>query len=357
MTAFRLYFLLIGIVTLDRAFVGAHPSLAEYIIWPSKGLDKNQMKTIEQQIAAIVRPSKVWPYETLLDGVIWWLTNCTKSEAGKVRRLPGVELNTITAVLGHIAQTPDLERLEDYVYPFSGGAAVSIYHIEQGINAVHEDFGPDYVTRQNRVRWRFSPVYAALGSSQYRDESEDGHSTYATSKAAGLIYGAAKRAELVAVKMRDLKLAEVSSVLDSVLRDILQRDLQNKSVVSILWTSKVPLNPSNLPRAWQAVQTQLQHLYDKNAVVVVAAGNIGPDAPRSNVDLGLAVLGSPIGPLIVVGNAYNHGRPYEASKSGPLVTVWAPGEAVRCAASSGSPTRSITQTGTSFGIYSSLQPG
>lgn len=162
-----------------------------------------------------------------------------------------------------------------------------------------------------------------------------GHSTCGASKITGATSGTAKKATLVAVQMAGYVESEIASIFDFVLRDILSKLRQKKSVVSISWGRQL-LDPKRPTPDWAAVQMQIRRLIENDVVVVCAAGNgavVTPHNPvaRPYIDTAPAVF-SPTLPIIVVGACDNTGTKADFSQGGLLtVTVLAPGVDVQCA--------------------------
>ena len=53
----------------------------EYIIWPTDPFNEVQNAITIQFIRDVVEPNFVYKYESLYDGIVWWLANCTVSMA------------------------------------------------------------------------------------------------------------------------------------------------------------------------------------------------------------------------------------------------------------------------------------
>jgi subtilisin family serine protease len=82
---------------------------------------------------------------------------------------------------------PNLPLDSSYTYPAHGGAGVTIYVIDTGINYSHNDFGG-----------RATFGYDAFGGN---GSDGNGHGTHVASTSAGSAYGVAKNADLVAVRV------------------------------------------------------------------------------------------------------------------------------------------------------------
>ena len=77
---------------------------------------------------------------------------------------------------------------EKFVYQHSSGEGVTVYVIDTGINTNHVEFG-------GRARW------GANYNEEFENEDFNGHGTHVAGIIGGSIYGVAKRASLVAVKV------------------------------------------------------------------------------------------------------------------------------------------------------------
>ncbi|KAI9099894.1 peptidase S8/S53 domain-containing protein [Phlyctochytrium arcticum] len=76
-----------------------------------------------------------------------------------------------------------------YPYPPNGGVGIDIYVVDTGCNTNHQDFGG---------RARFGASFSPNGN-----DDGNGHGTHVAGTAAGTIYGVAKGANIIAVKVLD----------------------------------------------------------------------------------------------------------------------------------------------------------
>ncbi|KAG8908784.1 subtilisin-like serine protease [Tulasnella sp. 403] len=85
-----------------------------------------------------------------------------------------------------------------YAYPLSAGSGVDIYVVDSGVNAAHQEFRVKGArsSTASRVRCGFSVT------SDGKCDDTRGHGTAVASLAAGLTLGIAKKANIVAVKIR-----------------------------------------------------------------------------------------------------------------------------------------------------------
>lgn len=262
----------------------------------------------------------------------------------------------------------DIKQYQNYVYRVDTARMTYIYHAELGIDARHADF-------QGRpIEWLYTGLAEFRGLDTRGEAPADpakpgiiGHSTCTASKAAGRIFGAAKQATLVVVKMPDLTIASLSEVLPLIEQDIQAKRRARRSFVSISWGS---IDPVAFPLAgddilWNELHEDMARLME-SAVIVCAAGNDATGFIRRHrrkmVDTAPAAftfppyrtaLGEQSRLLVVVGNSDNRGKRHSSSqqlRTGVYPQIYAPGVNVQCAAFD-SPTGSIHDTGTSFCKY------
>ena len=186
--------------------------------------------------------------------------------------------------------------------------------------------------------------------------SSNGHSTCTASKAAGNIFGAARYATLVVVKMPDFTLESVLESLWTVYDHVKRNNRGDRSVLLIPWGSIDSYRSATDLDPWaQEILRACKMLNQLGVVVVSAAGNFaqtrGPSGLRTNVDTVPAIFGAAYGnPLfLAVGNSDNYGKRYPTSqtqKTSPQ-QILAPGVNVRCADST-STGGSHLDTGTSY---------
>jgi subtilisin family serine protease len=98
---------------------------------------------------------------------------------------------------------PALPLDSSYTYPAHGGAGVTVYVIDTGINLTHNDFGG-----------RASFGFDAFGGN---GADGNGHGTHVASTSAGTAYGVAKKADLVAVRvLNDSGSGTIQGVVDGI---------------------------------------------------------------------------------------------------------------------------------------------
>ena len=255
----------------------------------------------------------------------------------------------------------DISHYQNYVYDSTRRQDTYIYHAELGINKQHEDF---QFQQGRRIEWLYTQRQLELGDGPTESEApdSDGHSTCTASKAAGRIYGAARQATLVVVKMPDLNVASLVEIFLTIDRDIRYKNRQNRSVVTISWASTLqvtyPLRPIDV--AWNTMLRRLRGLSRMNVQIVTAAGNNAEKRyaftrrHRLKVDTAPASFkGDSTWPLIVAGNCDRNGRRWPESQiigRTDYPQIYAQGVDIQCA-SHLSAAGFNTRTGTSVCQY------
>lgn len=168
----------------------------------------------------------------------------------------------------------DLESYKNYVYHSGAGEESFIYHAELGINENHDDF------RSRKGEWVFTNKAARVGQNT-KNESPNSphcHSTCTASKASGNIYGAAKYATLVVVKMPDYTEASTIEILFTVYQHIKTNKRGYQAVVNVSWGSFNTYDSIGDIDAWgQRMLQAVGLLRSAGVIVVCAAGNSALD--------------------------------------------------------------------------------
>ena len=136
-------------------------------------------------------------------------------------------------ILSQPSGQPDLNRFPNYVYEDGAGEDSFIYHAEMGINGDHIDF------QGRKGEWVFTPlsIRAGQNTKNQSPSSSNGHSTCTASKASGNVYGAAKDATLVVVKLPDWTAAAMQEILEVIVYHISTNKGGSRAVVNISWGS------------------------------------------------------------------------------------------------------------------------
>ncbi|MFD8457182.1 S8 family peptidase [Streptomyces antimycoticus] len=214
---------------------------------------------------------------------------------------------------------PDRPLDGAYTAPGGGGRGTTIYVIDSGVRASHEDFGG-----RARSGWDFvddDPVA----------EDGNGHGTHVAATAAGTRYGVAKKAAIVAVRVLDDRgegtIAQVLAGMDWVLRHARRPAVVNLSLGSAAATP--------LPEWDAVVRTGIA----AGLVFTVAAGN--QDRPAASFSPG-RVPGA-----LTVGSTDRADRRSGFSNWGPGIDLFAPGDRIVSASNAGD-TATRTLSGTSM---------
>ncbi|KAL6719490.1 hypothetical protein ACLMJK_003730 [Lecanora helva] len=214
-------------------------------------------------------------------------------------------------------------RLKGYAYKWNQPRQTTIYIIDNGLDPlVSEDFLQPF----RGVTWYFPPWARKTKT----DEDPDWHGSCVSSLAAGLEHGVSKESKILMFKSSQ-RLGDILWAF-STIRDTFKsgsREGQKGSV--ILFTASARSSSETLPY-WIRIKDIIQELFQAGAIVVVPAGNyVEGKAQSRQIDTIPALWSNETFPLVVVG-AVNHLRwraPFSQEPKG--VTVYAPGENVRCA--------------------------
>ncbi|KAI9225340.1 MAG: peptidase S8/S53 domain-containing protein [Piptocephalis tieghemiana] len=186
---------------------------------------------------------------------------------GPVRASSNVvfQSNPPSWALRRISEHSRKDHSRSFVYPETAGANVTVYILDTGIQVEHSDL-------KGRASWG-----ATFGSNITQDDN--GHGTFVAGIIAGSMYGVAKSAKVVAVKVLD---RQRSGYLSNI-------------VQGLNWTMS-------------------QHEPGDRSII-----NLSLDTPKSDILNRLIAAASQRG-IIVVGSAGNgdkHGRPLDACTRSP----------------------------------------
>ncbi|KAI0335230.1 serine protease [Cubamyces sp. BRFM 1775] len=215
--------------------------------------------------------------------------------------------------------TQDVEALTyNYTYDHSSaGAGVDIYVIDTGIYINHTEFG-------GRARWG-----ATFGG--YPDEDGSGHGTHVSGTAAGMTYGVAKKANLIAVRaFSDLGFANASDIISGINWVIQQVAASGRPSIASMSFESDPCN---------ALDTAVASLTNSGIHSIVAAGNEGSDAGN--------VSPARVPSVVTVGAIDITDELAWFSNYGSVIDLFAPGDDI-LSAYIGDPTASEIMSGTSM---------
>ncbi|KAF8249123.1 subtilisin-like protein [Wilcoxina mikolae CBS 423.85] len=218
-----------------------------------------------------------------------------------------------------IARVSQGKTFSDSTYRFdsSAGSGVTVYVIDTGINAAHQDF-------EGRAKFAHNAVGGA-------DEDGQGHGTHVAGTIAGKTFGIAKKAEIRAVKvLGDNGQGTNSGVIAGV--QWVAKDAKGKN-------GKAVANMSLGGVFSQAVNRAVEAAIESGVTFCVAAGNEGVDAANSSP--------ASVESAITVGATDRTDTRAQFSNFGKLVDVFAPGVDIT-SAWIGSDTAENTISGTSM---------
>jgi len=199
---------------------------------------------------------------------------------------------------------------EKFVYQHSSGEGVTVYVIDTGINIHHVEFG-------GRASW------GANYNEEFENEDFNGHGTHVAGVIGGTIYGVAKKANLVAVKVINKdgegSLSSVIRGIEFSINDHLKRKSLNTTGKPIRSVINFSLGGPLSAILNRAVDTAVR--YGLN--VVTAAGNEKDDSCKSSPASSNNVI------TVAATNAND--EMVEFSNHGSCVNVFAPGDRIESA--------------------------
>jgi subtilisin family serine protease len=206
-----------------------------------------------------------------------------------------------------------------FLTPSHGGQGVDIYIFDTGVRRSHQDFG-------GRASWGFD----AFTSSPHRTD-RNGHGTHVGSSAAGRVYGVAKRANIIDVRVlgddgRGSSSGYIAGVDYAVARTRRhgRTSIMNASLGFASGSSSVD----------RATTSATQYM-----LVVVASGNDSMESCNVSPARASGVLS--------VGNAQRDNSRRPSSNWGTCTHIYGPGSSI-VAASHSSDSRTTSMTGTSM---------
>ncbi len=216
-----------------------------------------------------------------------------------------------------------LDRIDQTSLPLSGsytynndGSGATVYVVDTGIRATHTDFGG-----------RATAGYTAINDGNGTNDC-NGHGTHVAGTVGGAMWGVAKGADLVAVRVLDCNGSGSNSGVVSGINWV----AANRSGPSVI-------NMSLGGGASTSTDTAVRNAHNAGVTVVVAAGNENQNA--CNVSPARAPE------AITVGSTTSSDARSSFSNWGSCVDIMAPGSSIR-SASAANNTGSTTMSGTSM---------
>lgn len=240
---------------------------------------------------------------------------------------------TVTTVLdatwGQARISHRIPDQTDYTYEtISHPAAATVYVIDTGIQTTHWEFNSTSKPGTSRARWGHNWIASSP------DTDENGHGTHVSGTIAGLTYGVAPRAALVACKVFDADgggtWSDMIDALGWACHDAAARGAVNASVVNL----------SAGGGFYQPINDAVSAAVGLGLAVVVAAGNdggrVGDISPASCPD------------AVAVSATDEQDRRPDWASWGPGVAFFAPGVDVTSAWIGGGGQESAVLDGTSM---------
>lgn len=197
---------------------------------------------------------------------------------------------------------PTPSNASTYRYFENDGLGVTVYVIDTGVYAEHDEFKPA------RVKTGLNLV------AHESDTDNNGHGTHVMGTVLGNKYGIAKKATGVAIKVLDRR---GSGTLSNVIKGIEYVIEQHKLVANASSVINMSLGGGKSPTLEKAVQLATH----AGIAVVVAAGNENQDACKTSP------AGSPFAISVGATTKLRDARVY-FSNYGPCVDIYAPGHMI-----------------------------
>jgi serine protease len=264
-------------------------------------------------------------YENVFPGVA---VDMPAAAARGLARNPNVQLvesdGVVTKVATQNSATWGLDRSDQralplngsFTYPDTAGQGVRAYIIDTGVRSTHSEF-------TGRMAPGFTSINDGVGT-----EDCDGHGTHVAGTVAGTIYGLAKKATVVPVRVLDCSgsgtWSGVIAGLDWVAANAVKPAVANMSLGG---------------GASSSVDTAVTNLHNKGVTVVVAAGNENINA--CNTSPARAAV------AVTVGATSSNDARASFSNFGTCLDIFAPGVGITSSVI-GSDTATAAYSGTSM---------
>ncbi|KAK9246620.1 peptidase S8/S53 domain-containing protein [Lipomyces tetrasporus] len=202
-----------------------------------------------------------------------------------------------------------------YRYDSRAGANTTVYVLDTGIDTSHLEFRP------GRAAW------GANFADDNLEYDDNGHGTHVAGVIAGKMFGVAKKADVVAVKVFDGDgIGSVSGFIKAVEWVVLQHEAKEAAGDN----ARTIVNYSASGVISEARTAVVKAALQSNIVFVTAAGNGGSDAclvGPANVNANISESSS----LLVVGAIDSTDAVASYSNIGDCVNIFAPGTGIRSA--------------------------
>ncbi|CCF41721.1 hypothetical protein CH063_02659, partial [Colletotrichum higginsianum] len=287
----------------------------------------------EEQPPPLSAPPSLTPRQTSpKDGSGSTLTN--------IRNPANVRLQTVAPTeLKVISQPPGSVRAADlpgFGYASEAGRGVTIYVIDTGANAQN----PEWKDMTGSKRFMYLPE----AEETMTDGHKSGHGSCVSSKATGSLFGTAKDADIVMLKVpKELPwTSAILAALVDISDDVERKGIKGKAVVNISLGQRFPMKDESTVEAYKHLLITLMR---KDVVVVTASGNSREWFNKLSEHPALFSYDTD---LIVVGAIDNDGSRADYSQ-GTIeeLTTSAPGD-VMCASSTS--LGWVKKSGTSFAV-------
>lgn len=274
MFAFRIsrrhsLFFLVVLSMLQSSNLGAYASnqnLATVIVEFHKGVNPDSQANAYKNMGYKVNST----YKYAINGVSLTLPAQAISALSKNPNVQSVTPEAVATIQADQNPTPSwgLDRIDQrsavvstsssYSYD-SATAPVTVYVFDTGLNSSLEDFQGRIGTGRNFM------------SDQAADNTNDcnGHGTHVSGTALGTVYGVAKTARVVPVRVLDCSGSGTSTAI----LDGIDWAIQDHTTGLAIGSMSLGFNGTYSP-----VDTAIKNLFDDNVAVVVAAGNSKRDA-------------------------------------------------------------------------------
>ena len=275
---------------------------------------------VQTLLAGIGGGEVLYTYEHALTGMTVRLTDLQATLLGALPGVLAIEPDrTVAAIAVQDNAVWGLDRVDqaalpldgDFRYPDNGGRDVTVYVVDTGLRATHQEFSGRVVAGRNFVSsggWLFG------GGSVDPSDTHDcnGHGTHVAGTAVGSLYGVAKQAQVAPVRVLDCNgSGSNSGVIAGV--DWVAGNHRKPAVANL------SLGGGNS----SALDTAVRNAVEAGVTMVVAAGN-------DNVN---ACNGSPnrVAEALTVGATTRQDQRSSFSNYGACVDLFAPGSDITSA--------------------------